>query len=59
MRELHALALCDPEGYEQVMGFPAGLRDLTKLKVKSNNRPEGINDSWLAKRGRGELPKVY
>ena len=59
MRELHALALCDPEGYEQVMGFPAELPDLIKLKVKSNSRPEGINDSWLAKRVRGELPKVY
>ena len=59
MRELHALALCDPEGYEQVMGFPAELPDLINLKVKSNSRPEGINDSWLAKRVRGELPKVY
>lgn len=59
MRELRALARCDPEGYQQVMGFPADLPDLGTLKVKSNSRPEGIGESWLAKRQRGELPKVY
>jgi HNH endonuclease len=59
MRELHALALCDPEGYEQVMGFPAELTDLSKHKPKSNSRPDGVNHSWFAKRQRGELPKIY
>ena len=59
MRELRALARCDPEGYEQVMGFPTNLPDLSVLRVESNSRPEGIKDSWLAKRRRGELPKVY
>lgn len=59
MRELRALALCDPEGYEQVMGFPTTLPDLSKRRVASNTRPEGIRNSWLAKRLRGELPKVY
>jgi len=59
MRELRALALCDPEGYEQVMGFPTELPDLSVLRVRSNSRLEGIKDSWLAKRQRGELPKVY
>jgi len=59
MRELRALFLCDPEGYEQVMGFPKDLPDLSALRAKSNSRPEGIEDSWLAKRLRGELPKVY
>lgn len=61
MRELRALFLSDPEGYELVMGFPTDLPDLspTKRKVKSNSRPEGVKESWLAKRDRGELPKVY
>jgi len=59
MRELRALALCDPEGYEQVMGFPKDLPDLAALKVKSNSRSKGIEQSWLAKQRRGELPKVY
>ena len=59
MRELRALALCDPAGYEQVMGFPKDLPDLAALKVKSNSRPEGIEQSWFAKRLRGELPRVY
>jgi hypothetical protein len=59
MRELRALLRCDPEGYEQVMGFPKDLPNLSALRVKSNSRPEGIEESWLAKRLRGELPKVY
>ena len=59
MRDLRALALCDPAGYEQVMGFPKDLPDLAALKVKSNSRPEGIEQSWFAKRQRGESPRVY
>jgi len=59
LRDLRALALCDPEGYEQVMGFPKDLPNLSALRVKSNSRPEGIEDSWLARRLRGELPKIY
>lgn len=59
MRELRALLLCDPGGYEHVMGFPKDLPNLSALRVKSNSRPEGIEDSWFAKRLRGELPKVY
>ena len=59
MRELRALALCDPVGYEQVMGFPKDLPDLAKLKPELNIRPQGIQESWFAKRQRGELPKVY
>lgn len=59
MRELRALLLCDPEGYEQAMGFPKVLPDLRALRVNANTRPEGIEESWLAKRLRGELPKVY
>jgi hypothetical protein len=58
MRELRALALCDPGGYEQVMGFPKVLPNLSALRVE-NSRREGIEDSWLARRLRGELAKVY
>jgi HNH endonuclease len=59
MRDLRALALCDPESYEQVMGFPKDLPDLRTVKMKSNSRPGGIEESWLAKRLRGELPRIY
>lgn len=59
LRDLRALALCDPEGYELAMGFPIDLPNLRTLQVKSNSRPEGIEESCLAKRTRGELPKVY
>jgi hypothetical protein len=41
------------------MGFPESLPDLRLLRAKSNSRPEGIKESWLAKRLKGELPKVY
>ena len=59
VRDLQALALCDPEGYGQAMGFPINLPDLGALKVKTNSRPEGIEQSWFAKRRRGELPSCY
>ena len=59
MRDLRALYLCDLEGYEQAMGFPQDLPNLGVLRVKSNSRPRGLEESWLAKRLRGGLPKVY
>ena len=59
MLELRALALCDPEAYEQAMGFPKDPPDLAALKVKTNNRPQGIQESWFAKKQRDELPKIY
>jgi hypothetical protein len=59
LRDLRALALCDPEGFEQAMGFPTNLPDLEILTVKSNSRPEGIEESWLAQRRRGELPRFF
>ena len=59
MRELRALLLCDPAGHEQVMGFPEDLPNLGALRVKSNSRPEGIEESWLAKRLPSELPRAY
>lgn len=58
LRDLHALASCDPEGFESVMGFPAELPNLKELKVKANHRPEGVKDCWYEKRLRGELPKT-
>jgi hypothetical protein len=62
MRDLQALAKCDPAGFEKAMGFPPELPDLAALndKLQSPNiRPEGLQQSWLAKKRRGELPIIY
>lgn len=51
---------CRPELYCQLMGFPNDLPNLKKLKPPGgNSRPEGIEQSYFAKRERGELPKIY
>ncbi len=49
----------DPELYRRLMGFPEDLPDLSLLKPPANSRPEGIDESYLAQRERGELPDVY
>ena len=43
------------------MGFPDELPDLCNVRPqpKSNSLPEGIDQSWLAKKLRGDLPAVY
>lgn len=49
----------DPDLFARLMGFPDDLPDLTKLKPVSNARPEGVAESWHARRLRGELPATY
>jgi hypothetical protein len=46
--------------YNQLLGFPDDLPDLARLRPPGgNSRPEGIRESSLAKRERGELPLAY
>jgi len=45
--------------YVQLMGFPDDLPDLDKCQPRENSKPEGIEQSWCAKRQRGELPETY
>ena len=59
LRLLHVLAQHDRAEFERHMGFPATLPDLRRLRVPVNQRPDGIAASWLARRERGELPRVY
>ncbi len=59
LRALRVLAQHDFEEFERLMGFPANLPDLAKLKPPGNRRPDGVAQSWFAKRKRGELPRVY
>jgi hypothetical protein len=49
----------DRETLLMLMSYPDNLPDLVKLKPPSNSRPEGVNNSYHARRARGELPKTY
>ena len=50
----------EPELYQQLMGFPDDLPDLSSLRPPAGNtRPEGITRSHFAQRERGELPDEY
>ncbi len=50
----------DPGLWRKVMGFPEVLPDLRPLKPPGGNtRPEGVGQSWHAKRERGDLPESY
>jgi hypothetical protein len=63
LKTLHlwkVLAAHDPTELQRLMAFPADLPDLSALKPpRGNRRPEGISESCLARRNRGDLPKVY
>jgi hypothetical protein len=45
--------------YHQLTGFPDDLPDLGQLKPPANDRREGLEQCWFARRRRGELPKSY
>jgi hypothetical protein len=50
----------DPELYRQLMGYPADLPDLTRLRPPNGNtRPDGVATSYYALRGRAQLPDIY
>jgi hypothetical protein len=50
----------DPELYRRLMACPDDLPDLRRLRPPSgNSRPEGVGQSALARRQRGELPAGY
>ncbi len=50
----------NPELYRRLMGFPADLPDLSKLKPPgANSRAAGVAASFYAQREKGELPETY
>lgn len=50
----------DPALFARLMGYPADLPDLSALKPPDGNtRPEGIAQSYHARRERGELADTY
>ena len=60
MRLLRILARHAPADFHKLMGFPADLPDLSTLKPpRGNRRPNGLTESCLARKLRGELPVVY
>lgn len=49
----------DEEHFQQLMGYPDDLPDLSNLSAPSNCNPEGIEQSYYACSQRGELPDTY
>lgn len=45
--------------YHQLVGFPNDLPDLTRLRPPHNERKEGLEESWFARRRRADIPEVY
>jgi hypothetical protein len=59
MRIVQLAAERDPNLFSQLVGFPKELPDLGRLKPPMNSRPEGVAESWYAKRRQGLLPDRY
>jgi hypothetical protein len=50
----------DPVLYRTLMGFPADLPDLARLRPPGGNaRPQGMQESYFTQRARGSLPETY
>jgi hypothetical protein len=49
----------EQETFRLFMGFPTVLPDLSTLNCPANSRPNGVTDSWHARRQRGQLPAFY
>ncbi|NQU25488.1 MAG: HNH endonuclease [Candidatus Nealsonbacteria bacterium] len=49
----------DTQRQNDWLGFPEDLEDLARLNPPSNERPMGIEESFFARRRRGELPETY
>jgi hypothetical protein len=60
IRIVRLAALCDPALFRRLLGYPAELPDLSTLRPPAGNtRPEGLGQSHLARRQRGELPDIH
>jgi hypothetical protein len=49
----------DKQVFKMWMGFPNDLPNLARLTPPENRLPDGVLNSWWAKRERGELPETY
>ena len=60
IRIVRLASLFDPELFRLLMGYPSDLPELSTLRPRQgNNRPNGITQSHLACRQRGELSETY
>jgi len=60
IRIVRLAAQYDPPLLRQLLGYPADLPDLSTLQPpRGNSRPDGVAQSHLARRQRGELPDTY
>lgn len=48
----------DPELLAELLGFPDDLPNLGACRVPTNKSPDGIHESFFARRERGELPSL-
>jgi hypothetical protein len=58
LRNVELAEAYDRDHFRRIMGFPDDLPRLDR-SPPVNTRPEGVQQSWYAKRQRGELPDVY
>lgn len=60
LRNIELAAEYSPDQYVQLMGFPDDLPDLSQLRPPGgNSRIRGVEQSYFARRQRGELPDTY
>jgi hypothetical protein len=60
IRVFKVLADHDRAEFQRLMGFPADLPDLSsRMPPGGNRRREGISESFLARKRRGDLPMAY
>jgi hypothetical protein len=60
IRIVRLAAQHDPALFRRLMGYPADLPDLSTLRPPGGNtRPDGLTQTHLVRRQRGELPDTY
>jgi hypothetical protein len=56
---IRSLAIHDRQTYVMWMCYPEDLPDLSRLNPPGNSKPDGVSNSFHARRIRGELPETY
>lgn len=59
IRIVELAAVHDPELLRELLGYPSDLPNLETCRAPRNTHPEGVQDSFFARRTRGELPETY
>ena len=59
MRIVQLAEQYDPETYRELMMYPMDLPDLANCSAPTNIRKESVDQSYFARRQRGELADTY